>query len=177
MRKRRRSSAFFAATTVRKTTRKPSEYRENLKMRKIRARRSTRNTAAPDAPGDCVFEPRTVHFNVPGIGKDGEPATWLDVRKESTIPDGCTKRCTYLARGRGYFHVPDRAGVREDIVLGFDDLEGYRERSQYFGCSVGRVGNRIANGRFTLDGETFQLPRNNGPHHLHGGERGLDKVI
>ena len=73
--------------------------------------------------------------------------------------------------------VPDRRGGLADVVLGFDDLQGYVERSRYFGAVVGRYGNRIANGRFTLDGRTFQLATNNGPNHLHGGVKGFDKVV
>ncbi len=74
-------------------------------------------------------------------------------------------------------HVPDRDGNFADIVLGFDSLDGYVSRSPYFGCMVGRVGNRIAGGSFELNGEVYDLPKNNGPHHLHGGERGFDKVV
>jgi aldose 1-epimerase len=73
--------------------------------------------------------------------------------------------------------VPDRAGRFDDVVLGFDDLEGYLTRSRYFGAVVGRYGNRIANGRFTLDGRTYQLATNNGQNHLHGGVKGFDKVL
>lgn len=73
--------------------------------------------------------------------------------------------------------VPDRDGRLDDIVLGYDDLEGYLTDSPYFGAIVGRYGNRIANGRFTLDGETHQLETNDGPNHLHGGLRGFDKVV
>jgi aldose 1-epimerase len=73
--------------------------------------------------------------------------------------------------------TPDRAGRLGDIVLGQDDLEGYRTRSRFFGCTVGRYGNRIAKGRFTLDGKTYTLATNNGPNHLHGGVRGFDKVV
>jgi aldose 1-epimerase len=73
--------------------------------------------------------------------------------------------------------APDRRGQRDDIVLGCDDLEGYLTRSRYFGAVVGRYGNRIANGRFTLDGRMFQLATNNGPNHLHGGVKGFDKVV
>ena len=71
----------------------------------------------------------------------------------------------------------DRAGTVDDIVLGFDSLAGYLKDSPYFGAIVGRYANRIAKGRFTLDGKTYQLPVNNGPNSLHGGTRGLDKVI
>jgi aldose 1-epimerase len=73
--------------------------------------------------------------------------------------------------------TPDREGNFADIVLGYDDLQGYETDSPYFGAVVGRYGNRIANGRFTLDGETYDLARNNGPNHLHGGVRGFDKVV
>jgi aldose 1-epimerase len=73
--------------------------------------------------------------------------------------------------------TPDRRGQLADVVLGCDDLEGYVTRSRYFGAVVGRYGNRIANGRFTLDGRTYQLATNNGKNHLHGGVRGFDKVV
>jgi len=73
--------------------------------------------------------------------------------------------------------TPDRAGRFDDIVLGFDSLDGYLEDSQYFGAIVGRYGNRIAEGRFTLDGVAYQLTTNDGKHHLHGGLRGFDKVV
>jgi aldose 1-epimerase len=73
--------------------------------------------------------------------------------------------------------VPDRQGKLDDIVLGFDDAAAYaRQNPSYFGAVVGRYGNRIANGRFTLDGSTFTLATNNGPNHLHGGLKGFDKV-
>ena len=71
----------------------------------------------------------------------------------------------------------DRNGRIDDIVLGFDDLEGYLKDSPYFGAIVGRYANRIAKGRFTLDGRTYQLPVNNGANSLHGGTRGFDKVV
>lgn len=73
--------------------------------------------------------------------------------------------------------VADRAGKFEDVVLGFDNLEGYLQDSPYFGAIVGRYANRIAKGRFTLNGTTYQLPINNPPNSLHGGPRGLDKVV
>lgn len=73
-------------------------------------------------------------------------------------------------------HAPDRDGRFADVVLGFDTIEPYLGASPYFGALIGRYGNRIANGRFTLDGRTFQLPVNNGPNHLHGGTPGFDRV-
>lgn len=74
--------------------------------------------------------------------------------------------------------APDRAGFLADIVLGFDDVAGYEsDQNQYFGCTTGRVCNRIADGKFTLDGYDYELATNNAPNHLHGGaERSLDKV-
>ena len=74
-------------------------------------------------------------------------------------------------------HVPDRAWHLGDIVLGFDNLGQYLQKHPYFGCTVGRVANRIAKGRFTLDGRTYQLAINNGPNHLHGGIKGFDKAL
>lgn len=73
--------------------------------------------------------------------------------------------------------VPDRAGGMGDVVLGFDSLEAYVEDSPYFGCITGRYANRIAKGRFELEGETYELAVNNGPNALHGGIRGFDKVV
>jgi len=73
--------------------------------------------------------------------------------------------------------VPDRAGALGNVVLGFDAIEPYLAGVPYFGCTVGRVGNRIAKGTFTLNGKTYKLATNNGPNHLHGGLKGFDKVV
>jgi aldose 1-epimerase len=73
--------------------------------------------------------------------------------------------------------VPDKTGRLDDVVLGFDRVDGYAGTHPYFGAIVGRYGNRIANGRFTLDGQTFSLATNNGPNALHGGLKGFDKKV
>ena len=74
--------------------------------------------------------------------------------------------------------VPDHAGHVEDIVLGFDSLDGYLEKDNpYFGATVGRYANRIAKGQFTLDGKTYHVPINNGPNSLHGGLKGFNKQV
>lgn len=74
-------------------------------------------------------------------------------------------------------HAPDRNGKLGDIVLGFDRLEPYVKGHPYFGSTVGRVANRIAGGRFALDGKSYTLAVNNGPNHLHGGLKGFDKQV
>ncbi|MHB8502575.1 MAG: aldose epimerase family protein [Candidatus Acidiferrales bacterium] len=74
-------------------------------------------------------------------------------------------------------HVPDRHGKMGDVVLGFDNLEGYLGQHPYFGGTIGRYGNRIAKGKFTLDGKEYQLALNNGPNSLHGGQIGFNRRV
>ena len=120
------------------------------------------------------------------------PMTQPRVTKESfgRLPDGTPVDGYTIRNSRGVtmhvityggiitsLRVPDRTGHVDDIVLGFDSLSGYLKDSPYFGAIVGRYANRIAKGRFTLDGKTYQLPVNNGQNSLHGGTRGLDKVV
>ncbi len=73
--------------------------------------------------------------------------------------------------------VPDRAGKVTDVVLGFDTLEGYENGTAYFGATVGRYGNRIGGGQFSIDGKTYTLPKNNGNNTLHGGIVGFNKKV
>jgi aldose 1-epimerase len=116
----------------------------------------------------------------------------MDIQKESfgQLPDGTAVEIYTLTNGTGItarlmtygatlvsLEVPDRSGKPGDIVLGYDSLDGYVKNSPYFGSIVGRYGNRIAKGRFTLDGVTYELATNNGENHLHGGIKGYDKVV
>jgi aldose 1-epimerase len=73
--------------------------------------------------------------------------------------------------------VPDRNGKMDDVVLGYDTLDPYVRNPSYFGAIVGRYANRIANGKFTLDGKEYVLATNNRPNHLHGGTKGFDKQV
>src|SRR5438477_1224848 len=114
----------------------------------------------------------------------------LQRSKFGTLPDGTPITLFTLTNANGLvarvcdygtiiteLHVPDRSGKPGDIVLGFDNLDQYLKVHPYFGATVGRVANRIANGQFTLDGKIYRLAINNGPNHLHGGLRGFDKVL
>jgi aldose 1-epimerase len=83
---------------------------------------------------------------------------------------------TYGATVRS-IQVPDRSGKIDDVVLGFDTLDGYLGPEPYFGAVVGRYGNRIANAKFKLDGKEYELAKNDGPNTLHGGKQGFDKRV
>jgi aldose 1-epimerase len=74
-------------------------------------------------------------------------------------------------------HVPDKSGKMGDVVLGFDNIEGYLGQHPYFGGTIGRYGNRIAKGKFTLDGKEYDLFLNNGPNSLHGGQVGFNRRV
>ena len=73
--------------------------------------------------------------------------------------------------------VPDKNGKLEDVVLGFDDVQGYQAGTAFFGATIGRFGNRLANGAFELDGKRYQVPLNDGTNSLHGGAQGFDKHV
>jgi aldose 1-epimerase len=108
-----------------------------------------------------------------GVASDGRPAMAWTLRVPGLEIDVTDRGATLVA-----VRTPDRGGLVDDVVLGFDDVAGYQSAdNQYFGCTTGRVCNRIAKGEFQLDGRTFYLAKNNGPNHLHGGAvRSLDKV-
>lgn len=113
---------------------------------------------------------KTVRF---GQLADGTPVDLFTL----TNAHGLVARITNYGTIITGLHVPDRAGKPGDVVLGFDNLAQYLAGHPYFGCTTGRVANRISNGRFTLDGKTYTLALNNGTYHLHGGVKALDKVV
>ncbi|GIX00815.1 MAG: aldose 1-epimerase [Pirellulaceae bacterium] len=110
-----------------------------------------------------------------GKTKDGTPVELYTLSNEAGMVVKVMTRGATLVE----LHVPDAEGNTADVVLGFDSIEGYEsEDNQYFGCTTGRVCNRIAKGKFTLNGQEYSLATNDGPNHLHGGaERSLDKVV
>ncbi len=108
-----------------------------------------------------------------GTGPSGERIELYTLRNSKGMEAAITNYGGRLVNLR----TPDRNGKFEDVVLGFDDLEGYLGKNPFFGALVGRYANRIANGEFKLDGEVYKLARNNGPNALHGGLKGFDKVV
>lgn len=115
----------------------------------------------------------TVHTALFGGMPDGRPVHLFTL----TNANGLIARITNFGTTITEFHVPDRAGRLGDVVLGFDNLAQYLGGHPYFGCTIGRVANRIARGRFTLGDEVYTLAINNGPNHLHGGVMGFDKML
>ncbi|WGG48476.1 aldose epimerase family protein [Rugamonas sp. DEMB1] len=116
----------------------------------------------------------------PGISRapfgqlpDGRAASLFTLRNRA----GMVVRISDFGGVITAIHVPDRAGVLANVCLGFDDVEPYRTVSPYFGALIGRYGNRIANGRFILDGVAHQLDINDGANHLHGGALGFHRVL
>lgn len=108
-----------------------------------------------------------------GTLPDGREATLYTLTNAS----GMVAKISNLGGVIVELHVPDRDGVLADVCHGFDSVEPYMGASEYFGALIGRYGNRIANGRFTLDGVDYQLDVNNGGNHLHGGSDGFHRRL
>ncbi|MBV8129990.1 MAG: galactose mutarotase [Planctomycetaceae bacterium] len=128
--------------------------------------------AVDPAPGRAAVESGSLSKMIFGKTPDGTPVE-LYVLKNGQIT---VKVMTYGAIITE-IDTPDRNGKERDVVLGFDSLEGYLGKHPYFGATVGRVANRIAKGKFTLNGQEYTLAVNDGPNTLHGGLKGFDKVI
>ena len=104
---------------------------------------------------------------------DGVPVeTFSLYRPDSTIVTVTNYGATIIA-----IRTPDRNGLWDDIILGYDTLKGYLQDTQYFGCMVGRCANRIGRGILFVDGVRYRLGINNGMHHLHGGHKGFNKHV
>jgi aldose 1-epimerase len=108
-----------------------------------------------------------------GQAPDGSPAEIFTLRQ----PGGIEARICNYGGILVSLQAPDRDGRLDDVVLGYDHLDGYLALSPYFGAVVGRCANRIARGTFTLEGATYALAANNGPNSLHGGLKGFDKMV
>ena len=122
------------------------------------------NTARAELPKAEAF----------GKTEDGTEVEIYTIKNDKITAKVMTRGATLVE-----LHVPDKDGAMADVVFGFDDVSGYEsDANQYFGCTTGRVCNRIAKGKFSLDGKEYSLAINNEPNHLHGGvTRSLDKVV
>lgn len=126
--------------------------------------------------GECTaMTPSALEKDRFGAAADGAAVDRYTLRNER----GMTVRLITYGATVTDLWAPDRHGRMADVVLGFDQLAPYEDPAQnpYFGATVGRVAFRITGGRFTLDGNTHQLTRNVPPHHLHGGTRGLSRLV
>ncbi len=111
-------------------------------------------------------------------GEAGRSADDLPVRTFTLKhPSGMSAVVSDLGATLRQLTVPDRAGKLANITVGYDSDEGWLDNRSFFGVSVGRYANRIAEGKFTLDGVEYELAVNNGPNHLHGGLKGFDKAV
>ena len=126
--------------------------------------------AAPAKPADKTAAVTQAPF---GALPDGKKVTLFTLTNASGAE---VKLIDFGARVVS-LKVPDRQGTSRDVVLGYDDLAGYQSDKSFFGAIVGRYGNRIAAGKFTLDGKTYQLDTNDGANHLHGGAQGFYKKL
>ena len=104
---------------------------------------------------------------------DGQAVSLYSLKNKN----GMTAKITNYGALLTALQVPDRNGKLADVVLGFDNLQGYLDGHPYFGCTVGRIANRIAKGKFILESQEYTLATNNAPNHLHGGDVGFDKKV
>src|ERR1044071_2522732 len=114
-----------------------------------------------------------VHMSQWGTTEDGVPVQLFTL----TNAHGLKAKISTYGAILTELWTPDRDGKLEDVVLGFDNLKDYEKGHPYFGATVGRYANRIAKGKFTLDGKEYNLFVNNGPNHLHGGVKGFNRVV
>jgi len=131
------------------------------------------HAAAKLTPGQQLAMQGYVYVEPFGKTKDGEAVEIYTFKNAH----GVTARVMTYGATLTEMHVPDKAGNFADVTLGFSDLASYLKGHPFFGSTTGRYANRIAGGRFTLNGKEYKLAVNNGPNSLHGGLKGFDKVV
>ena len=134
----------------------------------------------PVSPSAGKKETRQSETSAAGVTKEPFGKTTEGVEVEiytCTNANGLVMKLTNYGAIVVSLETPDRDGKLANITLGFDELAGYLPRHPYFGATVGRFCNRIAKGKFSLDGKEYTLATNNDPNHLHGGNVGFDKVV
>jgi aldose 1-epimerase len=104
-----------------------------------------------------------------GKTADGTPISLYVLKNSNGVEASVTNYGAIIVS----LKVPDKSGKLADVVLGYDDVTGYTRDGFFLGATIGRYGNRIAKGQFTLEGQTYNLPKNDGPNHLHGGPHGF----
>jgi aldose 1-epimerase len=155
-------------------------------MFNLATRRSVLNIALPALLLSLSAACSTEHANKPETKTQKE----VTVQEFGKTPAGEAVQIYTLTNAQGMearitnyggivvsLKTPDRDGTFADVVLGHDTLDGYFQKGSYFGALIGRYGNRIAKGQFTLDGKTYTLAKNNGPNSLHGGEKGFNQAV
>jgi len=128
----------------------------------------TENTEKPAENGEISISKTSF-----GTMSDGQEVNEYTLKNEQGMEVSIINyggRITHLL-------APDKDGKFEDVVIGFDSLSQYQKNNPYFGALIGRYGNRIANGKFSLEGKEYKLPTNDGSNSLHGGDKGFDKVF
>jgi aldose 1-epimerase len=133
----------------------------------------SRDTAKQEAPKTLVEVKPKLKKSDFGKTADGAPVDLYTMTNKNGVEISIMTRGAIVTSVK----TPDKAGAFADITLGFDSIDGYLGANPYFGAIVGRYGNRIAKGHFKLNGKDYKLAINNGPNSLHGGLKGLDKVV
>lgn len=153
-------------------------------------RNAIRAAAAAGIGGAVASSASGIAHGAPASGAWAHGGLELHSKPFGTTPDGRQVRQYTFGSRRGLLvrmitygavvqtiEMPDRFGRRDDVVLGFDNLDDYVKISPYFGATIGRYANRIAGGTFTLDGTTYHIPTNDGPNALHGGPEGFNTKV
>jgi aldose 1-epimerase len=133
----------------------------------------TGGQAPSDAPGNASVATQKSITEAAFGSVDGKDVKLYTLKNKA----GLVAKITNYGAIVTELHVPDKAGKTADVVLGYENLDGYVKATPYFGAIVGRVANRVKNAQFQLEGKTYKLAANNAPHSLHGGKVGFDKVV